>query len=260
MKVASAVASSGGVDDDHRDDVGEERQRQVFETAKDRRIGEAELQHPDHERYRHEEPHRLHVAAGQERSTCRDGAEVGSDVDRIRTEDQDDACTDQHRRELAPERGAEADARLQRDACAGLLHGDHQREGEDGQPERPETKLAPGLGVGTDAGGVIVRCAGDEPWTQQLEEPERTPAARLVKPAPSRRRRARGGLVTASFGNTLRRRLVGKRTDTRHRRADGIRSLVGGRLRPVHGHSVWEPLALCLHGLEAACPELVARH
>ena len=66
--------------------------------------------------------------------------------------------------------GAQADPGVQRDARARLLHGDHQREGEEREPERAEAELAAGLRVGADPRGVVVGRPGDQPRAEELED------------------------------------------------------------------------------------------
>src|SRR6202043_2498878 len=88
------------VDDDDGDHVGEESECQVLEAAKDDRVRELELHHPDEEGSGNEKPRGLHMAAGQQGSSGGDRAEVSTDIDGVRTEDQEDAGTDENRREF----------------------------------------------------------------------------------------------------------------------------------------------------------------
>ena len=56
------------------------------------------------------------------------------------------------------------------DARRHHLDAHHERRREEHSPQEPEAELRAGLGVGRDAGRIVVRGAGDETWAQALEQ------------------------------------------------------------------------------------------
>jgi hypothetical protein len=66
------------------------------------------------------------------------------------------------------------------EAGAQELHGDHQREGHDGRPERSVAERSPGDRVGRYARRVVVGCSRGEPGAEVGEEPGARRAGRTV--------------------------------------------------------------------------------
>ena len=59
--------------------------------------------------------------------------------------------------------------------------GDHQRIGQQHGPADAEAKLRAGLAVGADAGWIVVRRPGDQPWPENADQaPDGTGFDRLI--------------------------------------------------------------------------------
>jgi hypothetical protein len=161
------------MDDESGDDIGEERQRQPLEDLEDQGVGDEELEAEDEKADRNHQPGMLQPSPGQQLAARGDCTEVGADVDRVGDEEGEDADPDQPGRKLPAQRDSEAHPGLERDAGAQLLHGGHQREGEEGGPEQPIAELAAHLRIGPDATGVVIAGACDQTRAQDLEVAQR---------------------------------------------------------------------------------------
>jgi hypothetical protein len=164
--------------------------RVELEGAEDGGVREAQLHGADQQRHRQHQPRRLDVTAAEQATGCGDGAEVGTNVDGVGCEHGHDAHSDEPGREFAAQRSAEPDPCVQGDARTRLLHSDHQGEGEQRQPQRPETELAAGLRVGADPRRVVVGGPGDQPRAEELEHPLRAHRDSLFEAGAARRRTA----------------------------------------------------------------------
>jgi electron transfer flavoprotein alpha/beta subunit len=67
------------------------------------------------------------------------------------------------------------------EAGADLLDRDHERIGQQHGPADAEAKLRAGLAVGADAGWIVVRRPGDQPWPENADQaPDGTGFDRLI--------------------------------------------------------------------------------
>ena len=109
----------------------------------------------------------------QQRHPLSDRHQVGREVERVGTDQGDDEQHgDRHalRPELRPREGAKTLARGEGGAVADLLHGDHERKRDRNSPEHSVAERGAGLSMGRHAGRVVVRGAGDEPRSENVEE------------------------------------------------------------------------------------------
>ena len=123
-----------GVHQDAGEHVGEQRQREPFEDLEDGRIAHEELQADDQDGDRDDQPELGDDIATEQRTARGHRSQVGADVDGVGAKQRQDARADQHGREFAAQCDAEADAGVQGDARAQLLHRSHQRKGEKRSP------------------------------------------------------------------------------------------------------------------------------
>ena len=146
--------------DRHReehDDIGEQRQTQQLEDPSD------QLERPCNHQQRDGHsgdrgPHRCRPGM-QEPHPRTDRDKVGSDVQGVRSDQHHQQHTDEHPRPTIEATGDELPEPLAGCKCRAvtdLLHGAHQREAHQRQPQQAEAILRPCLGVGRDARGVIV--------------------------------------------------------------------------------------------------------
>ena len=184
--------------------VGQQSQAQELEDAGD------EVEGPAHHQGGDEQPGRGRPqpgGAGVEQVHARaHGHQVGGDVEGIGH----DQSAQQHPDDDAA-RGAEAagrqlaqvPARGQGGAVADLLHPGHEGQGEEGGPQHPEAELGPGLGVGGDAGGVVVAGPGDQTRTQgpHVRAPQGSAGPGGVEPAPRQLRSASLGCAFHGLGH-----------------------------------------------------------
>jgi len=102
-------------------------------------------------------------------SGSRHRAQVRAEIDGVGDEEQRDAEIEHGLWIVFAKRIGKAAAGLQGDARAYLLDGSHQRKSKERRPELSVSKLRAGLGMRANARGIVVGCAGDEPWTQRGE-------------------------------------------------------------------------------------------
>ena len=169
-----------GVGKEGGNDIGEQCERQPLENLEDRGIGGEDLERDDEERHRYDQPQRVNSPTRQQRTGRGHRPQVGADVERVGGEQSENGDADQPAREFATQARSQPDAGLKRDPRAQLLHRAHQRKGEERQPEQPVPKLAPDLGVGADAAGIVVAGAGDQPRAEPLQEADEALARRRL--------------------------------------------------------------------------------
>jgi hypothetical protein len=110
------------------------------------------------------------VTADQEFRRIRHRAEIGSDIDRIRDEQQGYDHSQQPSRIMTAQISCDAMARRASDARADLLDRCHQRVSQQHGPADVEAELRPGLAIGADSGGIVVGSARDQPWPEHAEK------------------------------------------------------------------------------------------
>ena len=111
----------------------------------------------------------------------RHGAEVGADIDRVGDEQQRHDDLQQPVRIVPAEIAGDAMPRGAAEAGADLLDRHHQRIGQQHGPADAEAELRTGLAVGADAGRIVVRRAGDQPWPENADKaPDGTGFDRLI--------------------------------------------------------------------------------
>ncbi len=159
--------------------VGGERQGQPFQEAGIGLVGDEDLQqHDDRCRHRREEPERRidHQTAG-----LGHGPDIGADVDGVGHRDQQHH-PDQHRtRIVLLDHPGESAAGDRADAGAGLLDRNQQRDLIERRPQLAIAELGAGLGIGGDAGRVVVGRSGDDPWAQDAQEPDQAQAPGILR-------------------------------------------------------------------------------
>ena len=154
------------VGQERRRHVGDERQRQPLEDAKDGLVGGEQLQRQDQRGGRRNQPDGWHEPPPQQRSAGGDGAQVGAGVDGVGRQQGEYRGSNHPGWELAAKAQPKAHAGVEGDPAAELLDGSHQGKREQRRPEQPVTELAPHLRVGADPARVVVAGAGDEPGAQ----------------------------------------------------------------------------------------------
>jgi hypothetical protein len=110
------------------------------------------------------------VTADQEFRRIRHRAEIGSDIDRIRDEQQGYDHSQQPSRIMTAQISCDAMARRASDARADLLDRCHQRVGQQHGPADLEAELRPGLAIGADSGGIVVGSARDQARPEHSEK------------------------------------------------------------------------------------------
>jgi hypothetical protein len=80
------------------------------------------------------------------------------------------ADVDDQSRIVADEVAGDAAAGHPPDPGGNFLDGGHEREGHDERPAEPVPELRADLGIGCNAGGIVVGGAGDEPRPHDLDE------------------------------------------------------------------------------------------
>ena len=109
-------------------------------------------------------------ASDEELARVRHGAEVGADIDRVGDEQQRHDDLQQPVRIVPAEIAGDAMPRGAAEAGADFLDRHHQRIGQQHRPADAETELRTGLAVGADAGRIVVRRAGDQPWPENADK------------------------------------------------------------------------------------------
>ena len=156
----------------HREEhhhVRRERQREVPEDPRVPVVGDEDLEH-EHRRGHGDGEH----GGGQRDDEMGRGAhrrEIGGNVEGVRGRDEHDATEQDPSGEARADQRPEPVPRDQAEARRHLLDRRGHGENDDGGPDEREAECRPDLGVGADAGRVVVRRAGDEPRTEALEVP-----------------------------------------------------------------------------------------
>ncbi len=157
------------VDDHHHGHIGEQHQGQPFQHPDVAVVGHQQLQQQGDDAEAYGVPGAV-ALADHHAGGLAHGGQVGPDVDGVGHEQQ--RHQDQH------DRAGEHLLDVRRQALAGdpadprrdHLDRRHQREGQDHGPQHVQAEARPGLGIGGDAGGVVVGRAGDHARTQPLEQ------------------------------------------------------------------------------------------
>ena len=151
----------GNVNGQNQRNIGQECQCQPLEIAHVALVRKEHLQQQAGDA----EDHAVDVrgSSHDEMQRIAHRGDVGRDVDRIGDDQQADDGIEHAARELSSDVGSEPMARHAADTGAHELDAHHQRIGEDDRPEGEEAELGTGLGIGGDAGRIVVGCSGDEP-------------------------------------------------------------------------------------------------
>ncbi len=148
-------------------DVGKKGQGKPLEDPLDEAIGAEDLEPDDPQADGHDEDDRRD--RHEQVDGRRDGSDVRPGVQRV-GDHQGDHGRIEGAGVVLPEHARQAPSAHQADLGAHVLDGRHHRQHRERQPERREAVLRSGLGVGPDARGIVVRCAGDEARTEDLAE------------------------------------------------------------------------------------------
>ena len=134
----------------HRRDIGQQRQRGPFEDGNVARVPHEDLQPhaQDAEQHDMKQPR----PADQHRQCIPHDAEIGGELDGIGDQQQTNGGIEQPGRIVAPDITGKTVPRRPPDPGADLLDHDHQRKDQRHQPAEPITKLRPRLGIGCDGG------------------------------------------------------------------------------------------------------------
>jgi hypothetical protein len=97
-------------------------------------------------------------------------AEIGSEIDRVGRRKQTDDGVKHPRWKEATDVSSQASSRDSADLSADQLDRAHQRIGEQQRPSQAVTELRAGLGIGGNAAGIVVRCARDQSWAQDVAQ------------------------------------------------------------------------------------------
>ena len=177
-----------GMSEHSRHDVGEQRQGEPLENPGDLVIARDDLEHehgggdPDDEDRR---PDRSKQTDGPRHRT-----DVGPGRDHVHDQQPDDGPIEQRAGVMTPDRARQATTRDQRDPRAEELHGDHEGQREDREPERRKAERGARLGIGPDATRIVVGRAADQ---SRPEDPQTTseriflrerPCPWVLRPAP----------------------------------------------------------------------------
>ena len=114
--------------------------------------------------------------SGHQRRRIRHRAKVGTDIDGVGDQQQQDEPVGQPRRIMAHQIAGDAVAGDPADAGADHLHRRHQGVGEDHRPAEAVAVLRAGLAVGGDAAGIVVGRAGDQAGADDAPPVELAPA------------------------------------------------------------------------------------
>ena len=148
--------------------IGEQRQRQPLQDRDVAGIAGEDLQeHGDQAEGGHVEQL---VAADQQPQARAHGAQVRADVDDVGHHQQSDDRIDHRVGVVLLQVAGDAAAGHPADAGADLLDGAHQGPGDHHHPGEAKAELGAGLGIGGDAGGIVVRGAGDQARAQHLQQ------------------------------------------------------------------------------------------
>ena len=142
------------MDDDRVDDVGQEGEGEPLEGVGDESVAAEDLKGENAKRHGHNEPHGLD--AGERMDGVCDRAQIGADVDGVRSEQQQDRAVQDEPRIVIAQHTREALAADHAQPGADVLNGCHQRIREERGPKALQTEGRARDGVGANAARIVV--------------------------------------------------------------------------------------------------------